>query len=223
MTGLERRSAFVPVPSTLTNYSSNSSLGGDLLKFHQESSLDYSNMSYYNHLPHSVPSIPIHSYNRSHVPSHLHQASSTFQSNTAPNDNDIFHPMLPSSQPNDKLLVKVSDSTMMMADVKTKVKKSKAQNKRKLDALSTVTSNILGSSFDSPSSSDKLEVGKRRKTKSKSDSNISSQNNNNTQISIKVDVDQEWDINTELNSSGNSKPSPSSTISPSKVNSIDRI
>ena len=223
MTGLERRSAFVPVPSTLTNYNSSTSLGGDLLKFHQESSPDYSNMSYYNHLPQSVPSIPIHSYNRSHVTSHHHQASSTFQSNISSTDNDIFHPMLPSSQPNDKLLVKVSDSTMMMADVKTKSKKTKTPNKRKLDALSTVTSNILGSSFDIPTYSDKSEVGKRRKTKSKSDSTTGSQNNNNTQISIKVDVDEEWDIKTELNSSGASKPSPSSTISPSKVYLIDGV
>ena len=225
MTGLERRSAFAPVPSSLSHYNPNSSISGDLFKVHQESSPDYSNMPYYNHLPHSIPSIPIHSYNRSQVPSHPRQTEShsPFQLNTPTNDNETFHSTLPNIQPNDKLLVKVSDSSMLMSDVKPKSNKSKTRNKRKLDVLSSLPSNIIGSNVDISSYSDKSEVSKRRKNKSSSDSNIVTQNNNNSQIDIKVDSDEDWDIKNEDQSFTSSKKSPTSSISPSKVNHHDYL
>ena len=218
MTGLERRSAFVPVPSSLTHFNSSTSVSGDLFKVHQEPSPDYSNM-YYNHLTHSVPSIPIHSYNRNQVPSHPHQneSHSPFQLNTPSSDVETFHSNLPSIHPNDKLLVKVSDSTMIMSDVKSKVNKAKTRSKRKVEVLSSLPSNILASNMDISSYDNKSEVSKRRKNKSNNDSNISTQNNNNTQINIKVDSDEEWDIKNEDHSFTSSKKSPTSSISPSKV------
>ena len=225
MTGIERRSAFVPVPSAM-HYNSSTNISSELFKVQPESSQDYSSMSYYNHLPHTVPSIPIHTYNRSQVPSHLHQNEphTPFQLNPPTTDIQTFHPNIPGAQPNNKLLVKVSDSTMIMADVKPKVNKTKARNKRKLDVLSSLTSNILGSGTEFPSySSDRSDVSKRRKSKSRNDTNVGLQDNNNTQISIKVDSDEEWDINTEENSSNTCKKSPSSSISPSKVKRNDLV
>lgn len=202
------------------HHNSSTSISGDLFKVQPESSHDYSSMSYYNHLPHTVPSIPIHSYNRSQVPAHLQQNEhhTTFQLNPPTTEIQTFHPNLSGTQPNNKLLVKVSDSTMIMADVKPKVNKAKARNKRKLDVLSSLTSNIIGSGMEFPSyNSDRSDVKKRRKSKSRNDTNVGLQDNNNTQISIKVDSDEEWDINTEEKSSNTSKKSPTSSISPSKV------
>ena len=218
MTGIERRSAFVPVPSAM-HYSSSTSKSGDLFKVQPESSPDYSSMSYYNHLPHTVPSIPIHSYNRSQAPLHLQQNDphTTFQLNPPTSDTQTFQSNLPGTQSNNKLLVKVSDSTMIMADVKPKANKSKVRNKRKLDVLSSLTSNIIGSGMETSPYNDKSEISKRSRKEPRHEPNAGLQDNNNTQISIKVDLEEEWDVNIEENSSTKSKKSPSSSISPSKV------
>ena len=219
MTGLERKSAFVPVPPSATNYTSGMSFSPDSFKVHQEGSPDYPSMSYFNQLPQSIPSLSIHSYNRSHM-QQIHQDTeliSPFQQLNNPSSHiETFHPTLPTTQHN-KVLVKVSDSTLVMADVKCNKNNSgaKIRNKRKQDVLSSESLNRK--SMRLPHHSDKSETPKKRKIKPTNSSTQGSQNNNNTDIRIKVDSDDDWgDLGDEETSIG-SKTSPNSSFSPAKV------
>ena len=230
MTGIERRSAFVPVPPSAANYSSNINISPDLFKLHHDGTEEYSNPSYYNQLPQSVvPPVSIHSYNR---PSynrtqltelHNNELNSPFQQLNIPSSHiETYHHTTPNTQDN-KVLVKVSDSTMVMADVKSnKSNVNRSRNKRKHDALSTLHRNIMGTNVELSRYSDKSDVSKKRKSKSVSTSTQGSRNNNNTQINIKVDYeedddDDEWDTKKEEDSLKPSKKRPSRSFSPTKV------
>ena len=194
MTGFERKSAFIPVPPSATSsYTSNINFDTDFLKLRQERDLAYPTTPYFSHLPHhsAVSSLAIHPYPQ---PSHtitsdilnndLIETPRTFQQASEPSNYiESFHPNFPKLQPNNnKVLVKVSDSTMVMADVKAQRNNSaKTRNKRKIDYPSALDKNIFPSNITSSHTSVKSDARKKRKTKSRSaTTNKRSQNNNNT-------------------------------------------
>ena len=146
MTGLERRSAFVPVPPSAANYNSSININADLFKLHHANTEEYSNQSYYNQLPQAVvPSVSIHSYNRTNLPPLPNdESNSLFQQLNNPRSHiETFQHNTPNTQHN-KVLVKVSDPTMVMADVKNNRNQgSRSRNKRKQDALSALHRNIM--------------------------------------------------------------------------------
>lgn len=231
MTGFERRSAFVPVPPSPANYSSNINISPDLFKLHHDGAEEYSNPSYYNQLPQSavVPPLSIQSYNRpiynrtQLTQLHNNESNSPFQQLNIPSSHiETYHQNTPTTQHN-KVLVKVSDSNMVMADVKSnKSNVNRSRNKLKHDALSTLHRDIMGTKDELPRCSDKSDVSKKRKSKSVSTSTQGSQNNNNTQLDIKVDYDDEddddeWDTKEEEDSLKPSKKRPSRSFSPTKV------
>ena len=62
-TGIERKSAFIPVPPSTATYNSSMNLTNELFKRHQEITPDYPNPSYFNQLPPHVPPLSLHPYN----------------------------------------------------------------------------------------------------------------------------------------------------------------
>ena len=233
MTGFERKSAFIPVPPSATSsYTSSFNLETDFLKLRQERDLNYPTTPYFGHLQHhpSVSSLAIHPYlPTSHTStSEIHnndviETPPTFQQASQPSNYiESFHPNFPKLQPNNnKVLVKVSDSTMVMADVKSIIDNPpKTRNKRKIDYTSSLDKNLLPLNITNSHPSIKSDARKKRKTKSRSaTSNKRSQNNNNTSISIKEDCDEDWNISNddEMQTDMDIKSSPGSSFSPSKV------
>ena len=233
MTGFERKSAFIPVPPSATSsYTSSINLDTDFLKLRQERDLNYPTTPYFSHLPHHpvVSSLAIHPYlPTSHtITSGTHnndviEATPNFQHVGEPSNYiESYHPNFPKLQPNNnKVLVKVSDSTMVMADVKSQRNNSaKTRNKRKPDYLSSLDKNLVPSNYTSALTTVKSDARKKRTTKSRSGTKKQgSQNNNNTSISIKEDYDEDWNISNddEMKSDIDIKSSPGASFSPSKV------
>ena len=233
MTGFERKSAFIPVPPSATSsYTSSINLDTDFLKLRQERDLNYPTTPYFSHLPHHpvVSSLAIHPYlPTSHtITSGTHnndvtEATPNFQHVGEPSNYiESYHPNFPKLQPNNnKVLVKVSDPTMVMADVKAHRNNSvKGRNKRKPDYLSSLDKNLVPSNYTSALTTVKSDARKKRTTKSRSGTKKQgSQNNNNTSISIKEDYDEDWNISNddEMKSDIDIKSSPGASFSPSKV------
>ena len=233
MTGFERKSAFIPVPPSATSsYTSSINLDTDFLKLRQERDFNYPTTPYFSHLPHhpTVSSLTIHPYlPTSHtitsgtLNNDVIEATPTFQHVSEPSNYiESYHPNFPKSQPNNnKVLVKVSDSTMVMADVKSyRNNSSKTRNKRKPDNFSSLDKNLDPSNNASSLITIKSDARKKRTTKSRSGTKKQgSQNNNNTSISIKEDCDEDWNISNdeEMKSDMDIKSSPGASFPPSKV------
>ena len=215
--GSERKSAFVPVPPTAASFNPSINLTADLLK--RSDTANYTSNSYFNQLPPTMPPLTLHPYNRSHVlPATSAPSHSTHSNLDIPSSRiETFSNRLPSLNHN-KVLVKTSDSSLIMSDVKgTKSSTGTTRSKRKLDVLSSSNRNIMKSGGESSQQAYKCDIAKPRRTKIDTAGSQSSANNNNTQIGRKPDKSVTWDrVKSESSDRGNSKSSNSSSAA-SKV------